>query len=68
MDGNKLNNLFRLDGKHTVFGKVIEGMDVVNAISAAGSANGEPKAQVIVTDSGVLEEAQKQNNNHGSKH
>lgn len=68
MDGNKQNKLFRLDGKHTVFGKVIEGMDVVNAISAVGSANGEPKSQVIITNSGVLEEAIKQNNDHGSKH
>jgi len=30
-----------LDGKHVVFGKVVEGMDVVKAMEAVGSRSGE---------------------------
>jgi cyclophilin family peptidyl-prolyl cis-trans isomerase len=37
-----------------VFGRVIEGMDVVKAIEAQGSQDGKPKKTVIVADSGEL--------------
>src|SRR3989338_5502932 len=43
-----------LDGKHVVFGKVIEGMDVVNAVEAVGSGSGRTSQEVKVTDSGEL--------------
>merc|ERR1719355_592425 len=44
-----------LDGRHVVFGKVIEGMDVVSAVEAVGSSSGKPSKTVTVVDSGVLE-------------
>merc|ERR1719450_1429419 len=44
-----------LDGKHVVFGKVIEGMDVVSAVEAVGSSSGKPSKTVTIHDSGVLE-------------
>jgi len=41
-----------LDGKHVVFGKVVEGMDVVSAIEAVGSQSGATSKKVTVRASG----------------
>ncbi len=35
-----------LDGKHVVFGKVVEGMDVIRAMEAVGSRSGETSKPV----------------------
>ena len=56
-----------LDGRHVVFGKVVEGMDVVKAIEAVGSNSGTPSKyfydyidvicrRVVIVDSGELVE------------
>ncbi|RWW70954.1 hypothetical protein BHE74_00021340 [Ensete ventricosum] len=36
-----------LDGKHVVFGRVVEGLDVVKAIEAVGSQSGSTKKPVV---------------------
>merc|ERR1711931_499584 len=41
-----------LDGKHVVFGKVIEGMDIVREIENVGSEGGETREIVLIKDSG----------------
>lgn len=45
-----------LNGKHVVFGKVLEGMDIVAQIEAKGtrSRRGEPTAVVVIEDCGEL--------------
>merc|ERR1719162_1419539 len=44
-----------LDGKHVVFGQVVEGMDVVKAVEAIGSSGGETSKKVLVADCGELD-------------
>jgi len=41
-----------LDGKHVVFGKVVEGMDVIKIIESYGSQSGNTSKKVVVVDSG----------------
>ena len=43
-----------LDGAHVVFGKVVDGMNVVKAIEAVGSQGGQTSKKVVVTASGQL--------------
>jgi peptidylprolyl isomerase len=45
-----------LDGKHVVFGKVLEGFDVVQAVEAVGSQSGKPSQTVKIAKSGELKE------------
>jgi peptidylprolyl isomerase len=44
-----------LDGKHVVFGKVVEGMDVVRKCEAVGSQDGKTKQPVVIAASGQLQ-------------
>ncbi|EDR01440.1 uncharacterized protein LACBIDRAFT_333157 [Laccaria bicolor S238N-H82] len=44
-----------LDGRHVVFGEVVEGMDIVKAIEKTGSSSGATKNAVTITSSGVVE-------------
>lgn len=43
-----------LDGKHVVFGQVIEGYEVVKAMEACGSRGGATSFEVSIADCGVL--------------
>jgi len=41
-----------LDGKHVVFGSVVEGMDIVKKIEAVGSQSGKTSKPVVIADCG----------------
>ncbi|WP_336317711.1 peptidylprolyl isomerase [Streptomyces lavendofoliae] len=43
-----------LDGKHVVFGEVVEGQDVVKAVEALGSRSGTTAKKIVVDDCGVV--------------
>ncbi|CDW53642.1 peptidyl prolyl cis trans isomerase 7 [Trichuris trichiura] len=43
-----------LDGRHVVFGAVVEGMDVVKNMEAQGTSNGTPKKEVKIVNCGQL--------------
>ena len=42
------------DGKHVVFGNVLEGMDVVYKIESFGSQSGKTSKKIVIADSGEL--------------
>ncbi|MBT2438602.1 peptidylprolyl isomerase [Streptomyces sp. ISL-36] len=44
-----------LDGKHVVFGEVVEGQDLVKKIESLGSRSGATSAKIAVAESGVIE-------------
>lgn len=43
-----------LDGKHVVFGRVIEGEPIVRKIEALGSSSGRPSAKVVIANCGEI--------------
>ena len=49
-----------LDGKHTVFGKVILGMPIIRQCEKLGTEEGTPKAVVWIAECGQLDQEQKQ--------
>lgn len=60
-DGSQFFILFsadgdHLDGKHTVYGRVVEGFGTLSAIERSGSESGEPTRTVTIRRSEILEE------------
>jgi len=43
-----------LNGKHTVFGKVTKGMDVVRKMERCGAMNGMPREKIVIKAAGAL--------------
>lgn len=43
-----------LDGKHTVFGQVVDGYDVVKTIEGYGSDNGKTSKKITIANCGKL--------------
>ncbi len=43
-----------LNGRHTVFGRVTEGLDVVKKIESYGSPSGQPSKGIVIVNSGQL--------------
>lgn len=45
-----------LDGRHVVFGEVLEGMDIIRNIESQPTQNDRPKKDVVIANSGSLTE------------
>jgi len=49
-----LGDCSELDGKHVVFGKVVEGKEVLEALNDLGTAEGQTKRPVTIADCGEV--------------
>lgn len=47
--------LKKMDGKYVIFGKVVDGWEVLDELNKVGSDDGTPKETVMVVDCGVVE-------------
>ena len=47
--------LHRLDGKHVVFGSVVDGYDVVEKMEGYGSDSGKTSKELTIADCGMTE-------------
>lgn len=45
----------KLDGKHVVFGRVIEGIDLVSKLESTGTKGGQPLFEAVISDCGELD-------------
>ena len=43
-----------LDGKHVVFGEVVDGFDIVKKVESYGSGSGATKSRITIDASGEL--------------
>ena len=43
-----------LDGRHVVFGEVIEGEDIIKKLEAIGSGSGKTSKKAVIADSGEI--------------
>lgn len=43
-----------LDGRHVVFGAVVEGLEVVKKVESFGTESGRPRAKIVIADCGQL--------------
>jgi len=43
-----------LDGKHVVFGEIVDGKELVDKIESLGSGSGAPKKKVVIAKSGTV--------------
>jgi cyclophilin family peptidyl-prolyl cis-trans isomerase len=49
-----------LDGRHVVFGCVLDGWNVVKQIESMGSRSGTPQKKIVITKAGVLSDDDEQ--------
>ena len=45
-----------LDGRHVVFGSIVEGMDIIKKVESFGSRSGKTTAKIMVEDCGEVSE------------
>lgn len=57
-DGSQFFILFaeapHLDGKHTVFGQVVEGLGTLRSLEAAGTEDGKPRRKIVIEKAEIL--------------
>jgi len=47
-----------LDGRHVVFGTVVEGFDVVKKVESCGSRSGTPSTKITIRKAGIIQSSE----------